>query len=294
MAQLVIEAIECKSPCSGIDAEVIEQASGVLSEAMKAGAGVAGTVKGYETVGEALKAASAVLAKAPGLIAAIDKASNSPDELYLNLSNQPGENKLWPFDKKYEKINKGQIVRPEFCLSFSQAIDINLWEYDSVSSDDFIGRLTIDASKTEAGKFYSQIIESKEEGALYVVAYSVLPTRDRLSADEYLRPGESLYSTNNKYSLEYQTDGNLVIYKSTGAGKQALWASNTNNKPAWRCVMQEDGNLVVYGSQNNALWASGVYGSQYAGSKLIMQDDGNLVIYDKNDKSIWASGTNNR
>ena len=30
MAQLVIEAIECKSPCSGIDAEVIEQASGVL------------------------------------------------------------------------------------------------------------------------------------------------------------------------------------------------------------------------------------------------------------------------
>jgi hypothetical protein len=52
--------------------------------------------------------------------------------------------------------------------------------------------------------------------------------------------------------------------------------------------MQHDGNLVIYGPANEAVWASGTSG--HPGAFLAMQNDGNLVIYD-GWTALWASGT---
>lgn len=56
-----------------------------------------------------------------------------------------------------------------------------------------------------------------------------------------------------------QGDGNLVLYNPSEAGKpeHPRWASNTNGK-AKDCVlaMQDDGNLVLYGGDKHAIWAS--------------------------------------
>ncbi|MGW7006889.1 hypothetical protein ACWGCW_29775 [Streptomyces sp. NPDC054933] len=61
-----------------------------------------------------------------------------------------------------------------------------------------------------------------------------------------------------------RTDGNFVVYKSTGGpGKGgALWASGTSGHSGAYAVVQNDGNLVVYRSgggpaTGGALWASG-------------------------------------
>jgi hypothetical protein len=54
---------------------------------------------------------------------------------------------------------------------------------------------------------------------------------------------------------------------------------------------KNDGHLVLYNDANQPVWGSGVWGPQYAGSRLVLQDDGNLVIYGPNGSAIWASNT---
>jgi hypothetical protein len=113
---------------------------------------------------------------------------------------------------------------------------------------------------------------------------------DHLNANESLQHGQFVISQNRIYQLIFQSDGNLVIYKKyPGTPQRALWASGTMGHTADTCIMQADGNLVLYDPGNRAIWASNSYG--HAQSRLVMQDDGNLVIYAPNNAAVWASNT---
>lgn len=73
-------------------------------------------------------------------------------------------------------------------------------------------------------------------------------------------------------------------------GGSALWALGADGLDVEFCVMQSDGNLVLYlEGSGRAVWASGTNGNP--GSFLVVQDDGNLVIYKPN-SPIWATSTN--
>ena len=61
------------------------------------------------------------------------------------------------------------------------------------------------------------------------------------------------------------------------------------NMAVGSCIMQGDGNLVLYGPDNIPIWASNT--PNHSGSKLITQDDANVVIYDPNNKAIWVTNT---
>lgn len=96
-----------------------------------------------------------------------------------------------------------------------------------------------------------------------------------LSAGQTLTAGNSLVSPKGYYSLQMQTDGNLVEYGPGGA----RWSSNTaGSGTANRLVMQTDGNLVMYTSANTVPFATGEVGSGSTDS-LAVQDDGNVVQY---------------
>jgi hypothetical protein len=118
----------------------------------------------------------------------------------------------------------------------------------------------------------------KEAGAPHV------PTAqgDRMQPGQVLNPGESIASANGRFRFTYQADGNLVLYRD----KAALWASGTNGRGVGVCIMQTDGNLVLYGPDGAALWASGTNG--FPGSYLVVQDDGNVVIYRP---ALWSTNT---
>ncbi|NTW62451.1 lectin [Candidatus Saccharibacteria bacterium] len=105
-----------------------------------------------------------------------------------------------------------------------------------------------------------------------------------LNTNQVLSVNESVVSSNEKYALILQSDGNLVLYSQ---GK-AIWASWTVGKGGVKLIMQTDGNLVMYDKDWKAIWNSKTSGK--GTSFLCMQDDGNLVIY--NTKSYtWASWT---
>jgi hypothetical protein len=115
-------------------------------------------------------------------------------------------------------------------------------------------------------------------------------TIDRMQPGTVLNPGQSIFSTDRRFRLTYQADGNLVLYIDRDS--TVLWASNTSGMGVGICTMQTDGNLVAYGPGRQPIWASNTWGSP--GSYLIVQNDGNVVIYRPDGTAIWASNTGGR
>ncbi|MEQ1876925.1 MAG: hypothetical protein ABL958_09790 [Bdellovibrionia bacterium] len=104
-----------------------------------------------------------------------------------------------------------------------------------------------------------------------------------LSTNGVLGSGQSISSSNGRFTLVYQGDGNLVVYDSTSG---PIWASNTSGSPG-QLVMQGDGNLVIYAAGGNPIWATDTFaGNAY----LVIQDDGNAVLY-SGGTPLWSSMT---
>ena len=107
-----------------------------------------------------------------------------------------------------------------------------------------------------------------------------------LASGRWLDPGGMLTSSDGRFRLAYQGDGNLVLYKWDGA---ALWSSKTAGTVAGMAAMQGDGNFVIYSGGGTALWSSKTAGN--AGAVLKLQNDGNAVIYSTSGAGLWATGT---
>ncbi len=84
------------------------------------------------------------------------------------------------------------------------------------------------------------------------------------------------------YTLEMQTDGNLVEYH----GSSVVFSSNTAGQPGNYLIMQTDGNLVVYSAGGAWKWQTATNG--HAGSRLAIQTDGNVVVYSSGGTALWA------
>jgi CHAP domain len=109
---------------------------------------------------------------------------------------------------------------------------------------------------------------------------------DQLCAPHSMGLDQYIHSSSGQYELLMQDDGNLVLYGPSGA----TWASNTVGSGGTSVNMQGDGNLVMYTSAAKPVWASNTAGTG-SGNHLVMQNDGNLVIYTNAGTPVWASNT---
>jgi len=112
-------------------------------------------------------------------------------------------------------------------------------------------------------------------------------TGNAMNVGQTLTPGQSIKSTNGLFELAMKTDGNLALLH-TPSGK-SLWSTGTAGKGVTVCIMQKDGNLVLYEKGLNARWAAGTQGNE--GSRLVVEDDGNAVIYSKAGNKTWSTDT---
>ena len=106
-----------------------------------------------------------------------------------------------------------------------------------------------------------------------------------MQVGESLAPDQPITSIGGHYRLQYQWDGNLVLYRQSDS--QPLWASDTAGSSFGDCVMQHDGNLVIHDAEGRPVWDSGTSG--YPGARLVVQDDGNTVIYDSAGEWRWST-----
>ena len=84
--------------------------------------------------------------------------------------------------------------------------------------------------------------------------------KSSLTSGDVLGMGQELKSSNGKYTLRMQEDGNLVVYQQLHANcgnNIPIWESRTNNKGVepFRLEMQSDNNLCIYG-KGKRTWAS--------------------------------------
>ncbi|HEX3448402.1 MAG TPA: GDSL-type esterase/lipase family protein [Isosphaeraceae bacterium] len=152
------------------------------------------------------------------------------------------------------------------------------------------GQIGVDGAELNPVYFAGDRVHMNDRG--YFVVAALVAERIRTFGPRRIIPGRSWPSPRGHHHLVLQGDGNLVLY---GPQRRALWASGTEGQPAAEAVMQPDGNLFVNGTRRGnrvgtgkALWASGTNG--LVGADLRVQDDGNVVIYHKG-RAAWSTGT---
>ncbi|WP_231331706.1 trypsin-like peptidase domain-containing protein [Actinomadura graeca] len=101
--------------------------------------------------------------------------------------------------------------------------------------------------------------------------------------DEVLLPGQSIASPDGSCTFGFREDGDLVLSGEDGP----LWSSGTAGGTPGVCVMQRDGDLVVYRPGGAVVWRSGTRG--HPGSHLVVQDDANVVIYRPDGAPVWSA-----
>lgn len=114
---------------------------------------------------------------------------------------------------------------------------------------------------------------------------------DSLQPGQSLSPGEAITSQNDRFTLIYQTDGNLALYDKDAAGRlhNVYWQSiplKTGPKDQMKTIMQLDGNLVIYVGKT-PVWATNSYGDKSKGSFLQIRDSGEVVIWGPDYSRVW-------
>ena len=106
-----------------------------------------------------------------------------------------------------------------------------------------------------------------------------------LGPGQTLAAGRRLHAPTRPVTLVMQPDGDLVLLKS---GAEKLWASGTAGKGATHAEMRAGGNLALVGSRK-VVWQTKTNG--HRGARLVVQDDGNLVVYGADQSVVWQSET---
>jgi hypothetical protein len=113
-----------------------------------------------------------------------------------------------------------------------------------------------------------------------------------------MEPGGCLVSTNQQYELIMQTDGNLVLYYKTAGSPE--WASNTAGNSGAFLDLKATGYMAVYTPSGALAWVPdepGINSDNDIIPVLVVQNDGNVVLYRTQQNSsggasvLWASNT---
>lgn len=117
------------------------------------------------------------------------------------------------------------------------------------------------------------------------------PVADSLAKDQQYTYANSRRLLNfGDYTLRWQKDGNLVLYKGDFIPANAQWSTNTNGRGT-SLSFQKDGNLVIRDASNTAIWASATADDQQNGKggvSLTLTPFGALSILNSDGENIWS------
>ncbi len=105
--------------------------------------------------------------------------------------------------------------------------------------------------------------------------------------NEFLAPGESLYSINGNYQLENTTDGVLELYDVSNpdvSPPPVKWRQNMG--APGRLVMQSDNNLVFYDKDYDPIWATNTPQIGH-NSYFMVGNDGSLALYNMDTSQLY-------
>ena len=107
-------------------------------------------------------------------------------------------------------------------------------------------------------------------------------------------PPKMLVSTNNVNRVVIHINGKMCVYGSRDGRYTNTWCINEELAPSEGFLygtLQENGSFCLYTKAGCNYYCTTPTGASNGGYRLIMQNDGGLVIYTSNDNPIWHSGT---
>jgi hypothetical protein len=183
-------------------------------------------------------------------------------------------------------VIEGQTFdRPSSCVNAGPGI--NIWGFFVLIDASCLnmGKSALDdvksASSVNKGEFALNDMKLTDNG--------IMPQGNQLGI------GAALQSANKRFRLDMQSDGNLVLYKEPE--HRPIWHTDTVGRGGFRANLQHDGNFVLYTESSVPIWNSRTFSSK---NFLMLQDDGNLVIYEKDFNALsvplhkyaqWSTGT---
>lgn len=133
------------------------------------------------------KGTSALIARLPDVIGAIDESRDDADDLYMSLSTERGhEAAFFPsFGEYTDRFSpgvpaglegvKGRVVPYIFGVDPRRdSISVTLFDHDNTSRDDIIGNFVFSKNDTGKGKMAALSISEKHGGVIYAVQYEVV------------------------------------------------------------------------------------------------------------------------
>jgi hypothetical protein len=166
---LTLVSVKCIKPSSGID----DFARGIFG-AIGAVAGGAGAIAGATVTGGLLIAATGIAAVGGAgagvqVIEGLDYFFAGDDDLYIKVDGK----KIWPSSGNSVKISSQQTKQIGYSFQMPKnSTTIELWEYDTISSDDKLGYLTIPESHN-AG-YFTYLISNSDEGSIYEINIQIV------------------------------------------------------------------------------------------------------------------------
>jgi hypothetical protein len=110
-------------------------------------------------------------------------------------------------------------------------------------------------------------------------------TGDDMQPGEILAPGTEITSANGMYSLRFQASAGRLVVIRNSLFPTAVWTSN-NSAVASNCILQLDGNLVLYTAAGVPVWSTNTFNglSTYVkirndGTAAVIRTAGNVVVW---------------
>jgi hypothetical protein len=95
------------------------------------------------------------------------------------------------------------------------------------------------------------------------------------------------------FMLEFQCDGNLVLYALGPESETPIWASGTDTTAAKKPVTLDfsaSGYIKLIDSAGTIVCTMGAL-NPAPGGQAVVQNDGNFVFYNTSGTATWATGT---
>jgi hypothetical protein len=188
-------------------------------------------------------------------------------------------------------VIEGQTFdRPSSCVNAGPGI--NIWGFFVLIDASCLnmGKSALDDVKSASSVNKGEFALNDMKPANWFHDNGIMPQGNQLGI------GAALQSANKRFRLDMQSDGNLVLYKEPE--HRPIWHTDTVGRGGFRANLQHDGNFVLYTESSVPIWNSRTQDIQL--NFLILQDDGNLVIYGKDYNNLfdplpqraqWSTGT---
>lgn len=92
------------------------------------------------------------------------------DEVYLKCKNK----KIWPKEDKYASMKEGSVqpLELETLVAKGASISVEVWEFDTFSNDDNLGKFLLEADKI-GGPYTTDMIKANNGKAKYSISWEV-------------------------------------------------------------------------------------------------------------------------